>query len=177
MSCDVINYKKELTMRITVKQKQMTKAVIEKIIEIDKTFYSDFDYNDTAWYFNRYSEKNSITVLEANGEIVGYYLFYSISQRLYKEICQLQHDNDYNFDEREVNVASEIEYIPSVLVQKEYLRYAYKLIMKLRKDIASKKRLVAIAISPEGHRMCEKFLEWVGCVRPGVDVYEKDVNK
>ena len=110
--------------------------------------------------------------MKVNGKIVGYYLFYTISEKLLKDICELKFSGDYYFDEHEVNVASDIEYIPSVLVKKEYLQFAYRLLLQLKKDIINKKRLVAIAISSEGKRMCEKFMINVGSIeKKNVNIY------
>ena len=159
-------------MNILVEQIRMTRKVIKDIIEIDKDFYSDFDYSDTSWYFKRYNINNKVTVLKVDGKIVGYYLFYTISEKLLKDICELKFSGDYDFDEQEVNVASDIEYIPSVLVKKEYSQFAYRLLLQLKKDIINKKRLVAIAISSEGKRMCEKFMINVGSIeKKNVNIY------
>ena len=74
-----------------------------------------------------------------------------------------------------MNVASDIEYIASVLVKKEYSQFAYRLLLQLKKDIKNKKRLVAIAISPEGKRMCEKFMINVGSIKKkNVNIYILD---
>lgn len=36
----------------------MTDEVIKAIIEIDKEFYTTFNYDDPSWYYDRYSDKN-----------------------------------------------------------------------------------------------------------------------
>lgn len=157
--------------KVTIEKVGMNDKVLNKIIEIDKNFYLDFDYNDTSWYFNRYNSSRKITVLKVDNEIVGYYLFIPITKKLYEEICNLKYEGDYNFPESELYVKSNIEYIPSVLVKEEYKKYAPHLLMSLKNELKTKQTVVAIAISKEGHRMCNKVMRKVGDVTNTISVY------
>ncbi len=150
-------------MKVKVIKRKMTHEIIEKIIEIDKKFYLDFDYdNEKSWYFQRYSDKNDIFLLIVEDKIVGYFLFYSITKKLFDEILSLKYDGDYAFSESEVNVKSNFFYIPSVLVLKEYRKYCVPLLKELLKESSKKKNLVAITVSNEGKRMAESVLSYIG---------------
>ena len=118
--------------------------------------------NEKSWYFQRYSDKNDIFLLTVEDKIVGYFLFYSITKKLFDEILSLKYDGDYDFSESEVNVKSNFFYVPSVLVLKEYRKYCVPLLKKLLKESSKKKNLVAITISNEGKRMAESMLSYIG---------------
>ena len=166
-------------MEVKVIKRKMTHEIIEKIIEIDKEFYLNFDYdNEKSWYFRRYSDKNDIFLLTVEGKIVGYFLFYSISKKLFDEILSLKYDGDYAFPESEVNVKSNLFYIPSVLVSKEYRKYCVPLLKKLLKEGSKKKNLVAITVSNEGKHMAESMLSYIGTANKekNVCVYAKKGN-
>ena len=75
--------------KLCVCKKFMTPEVIRAIIEIDKTFYKEFDYSDCSWYFERYNEQNEVFVLMDKEKIVGYFLFYTITQDLFDDILSL----------------------------------------------------------------------------------------
>lgn len=154
----------------------MTNQVIKDIVEIDKEFYLDFDYNDISWYFTRYSENNEITVLKVNNKIVGYYLFLTISENLFKDICNLKYSGDYDFPEEQVNVNSYIYYLPSVLVKAKFRNFTYLLLKELIKDFLKKEKVVAIAVSDEGKRMCGKYMKCIGCPRQNIWVYKRCVG-
>lgn len=158
---------------VKIKSLKMTKSVIAQIIEIDKEFYKDFDYNNTKWYYTRYTNKNDVTVLCVNNKIVGYYLFYTISENLFKDICALKYVEDYSFPQDEVNVESDYFYVPSVLVKKEYKKYSLLLLLSLKKNVLDKKKLVAIAVSKNGKKMCKKYMKKMGNVNKNVSVYAK----
>lgn len=149
-------------MEIKVLKKSFTKNILEKIIEIDKTFYSDFDFNDTSWYFERYNNKNVVYVLDVDGEIVGYFNLISISKKLFDDICKLKYSQDYSFPKSEVNVDSDYFYMPSLLVKEEYRKYSMPLILKLKKVVENSKNFVVIAISKEGKILSEMCLEKLG---------------
>ena len=157
-------------MQIEVKKTKMTKDIIKSIIEIDKTYYTNFNYT-AKWYFERYSDQNEIFLLLADGKIVGYFLFIEISKSLFDDILNLKYDGDAEFSVKDWNCKSGYFYIPSVLVKKEYRRFSLPLLKRLYKEITTKDNLVAITVSKEGHRMAEKVLKFVG-----VSNAEKDVR-
>ena len=108
-------------MKVKIIKKKMTPDIIEQIIEVDKEFYQNFDYeNDKPWYYKRYSDKNNIFCLYVDDKIVGYFIFYKISKRLFDDILSLKYYEDYSFPESEVNVKSNFFYMPSVVVLIKY---------------------------------------------------------
>ncbi len=165
-------------MKIEVLKKSMTKEIIEKIIDIDKEFYVDFDYqNNKQWYYNRYTDKNQIFLLCVNDKIVGYFLFHTITKQLFNDILSLKYDGDYNFPERSVNVQSNYFYIPSVLIKKRYRKHGVALLRRLLDEAKSKPNLVAITISKQGKRMAESMMKLIGVVdqKRDICVYAKTV--
>ena len=149
-------------MKVQVLKKKFTKKMLNKIIEIDKTFYADFDYSDTSWYFTRYSEKNIVYVLVVNDEIVGYFNLLNVSKKLFDDIYCLRYSQDYNFPESDVNVESDYLYMPSMVVRKEYRKYSMPLILMLKEVIKKSRNLIVIAISNEGKKLASICLEKVG---------------
>lgn len=158
-------------MKVKVLKKKMTESVIKKIIEIDKEFYCNFNYNNTSWYFKRYSDKNDIFCLCVDDKIVGYFVYYKISKKLFDDILRLKYSDDYNFPESETNVKSDFYYMPSVIVAQKYRDYAVSLLRKLIEEGAKKKHLAVITISKEGRRLAETMLTYIGTVDK-----EKDIN-
>lgn len=168
-----------MEVQIEVKKARMTDEVIMSIVDIDKDFYTNFDYNDLSWYFERYSDKNEVFLLLINGKIVGYFIFIEISKSLFDEILSLKYDNDYCFSSKDWNCKSGCFYIPSVLVKKEYRCFARPLLKRLYKEAQTKDNLVAITVSKEGHKMAEKVLSLVGVANKEKDirVYRKNNQK
>lgn len=152
--------KKENNIKII--KKHLTKPILNQIIEIDKEFYKDFDYSETDWYFQRYNNENTATVLLVNDKIVGYFLFINISKKLFNEIIGLKYDGDYNFPHKEVNVPSNYYYMPSLLVKQEYRNFSLPLIIKLKQEISKKDNLAVIGISKEGKSLARLVLKEVG---------------
>lgn len=157
-------------MQIEVKKAKMTDDIIKSIVEIDKEFYSNFDYDNLSWYFERYSDKNKIFLLIIDGKIVGYFLFVEISKTLFDDILKLKYDNDYVFPVKDWNCKSGCFYIPSVLVKKEFSQFSLPLLKRLYKEVSTKNKLVAITVSKEGHKMAEKILKFVGVANTEKDV-------
>lgn len=164
-------------MDIKVQTVKMTKPVIAQIIEVDKEFYADFDYSNTDWYYKRYSKNNEITVLVVDNKIVGYYLFYTVSKKLFDDICALKYFEDYSFPNSEINVDSDYYYIPSVLVKKEYQKYSIALLLHLKNSISKKDNIVAIAVSKSGQKMCQSFMKKIGKVKDNIYVYANIKNE
>ncbi len=157
-------------MQIEVKKVKMTDDVIKSIAEIDKEFYTNFDYNDLSWYFERYSDKNEVFVLLVDEKIVGYFLFVEISKSLFDDILKLKYDSDYDCPVKDWNCKSGCFYIPSVLVKKEYRCYSKPLLRLLFREAQTKKKLAAITVSKEGHKMAETILKFVGVANKEKDV-------
>ena len=162
-------------MQVEVKKLGMSKSVIQSIAEIDKEFYTNFDYSDLSWYYERYNNKNKIFLLLVDGKIVGYFLFLEISQSLFDDIRALKYDNDYNFPTKDLNCKSGYFYIPSVIVKTEY-RYLSPLLLKhLFKEMQNKTKLAVITVSKMGQKMASKTLKFVGVAnkKKNVRVYIK----
>ena len=149
-------------MKIQVLKKRFTKDVLEKIIEIDKTFYHDFDFSETDWYFKRYNSKNIVYVLIINDEVVGYFNLLNISKKLFDDICALKYSQDYSFPESDVNVNTNYVYMPSLVVKEEYRKYSICLILKLKEVVKKSKNFVVIAVSNEGKILASKCLNKIG---------------
>lgn len=159
-------------MKIEVKKAKMSEEVIKKIINIDKTFYKDFDYSNESWYFERYSEKNDIFLLFVDEKIVGYFLFYSVSESLFFDLANLKYKGDYDFPIDEINVKSNYFYMPSLLVLKNYRKYSILLIFKLKEELENKQNVIVIAQSIEGKVLSKIVLKKVGNVE-NVEIYSK----
>lgn len=152
-------------MKVEVKKVKMTKDVIKSIIEIDRHFYTDFDFSkkdNLNWYFDRYSAHNEVFVLCVNDKIVGYFLFVSISKELFDEILNLKHFEDWSFLPSQFNQNTEYYYIPSIAVKAEYRQYLLPLLKTLKKEVENKPNLVAITVSKEGHKLASKMLNYIG---------------
>lgn len=160
-------------MTVEVVKTRMYKDVIESIIEVDKTFYTDIDYSSNDWYFDRYSDKSEVTVLKVDGVICGYFIFCGIKENLFKDICELKYDNDYYFSVNDMDVDSDIKYLASVLVKEEYRKFALPLIKELDNQFKLLNSVVAIAVSEEGRKMCERYMQKLGNVNNKADVYLK----
>ena len=160
----------ECVVKIEVKKAKMTEDVIRSIVEIDKEFYTNFDYNEISWYFDRYNDKNEVFLLLVNNKIVGYFLFVEISKSLFNDILKLKYDNDYIFPVKDFNCKTGYFYIPSVLVKKEFCQYSLPLLKRLFKEAQTKTNLVAITVSKEGHKMAKKILKFVGAANKEKDV-------
>ena len=160
-------------MDVEVKKLRMSKNVIEDIIEVDKTFYFDMDYSSNSWYMQRYNENFEVTVLMVGKVIVGYFIFYGIKEKLYNKICNLEYDNDYSFDNNDIDLSSNIQYLASVLVDKRYREYSFLLILELERQFKSLDKVVALVVSEEGKQMCEKYMDFIGCVNNKACVYVK----
>ena len=166
-------------MKTKIIKRKMNHKIIKKIIEIDKEFYINFDYvNGESWYFNRYSNKNEVFLLAVDKQIVGYFLFYNISEKLFNDVLNLKYSGDYTFPENEVNVKSNYYYIPSVLVAKKYREYSFLLLRKLKLECEKKQNLIAITISEEGRRMAETMLSYAGTVdkENNIQIFVKTVQ-
>lgn len=148
--------------KIKIRKKTLTKAILNQIIEIDKGFYKDFDYSNTKWYFERYSKKNKAFLLYVNKQIVGYFLFVTISERLFNDILSLKYDGDYDFPHEETNVPTDFYYMPSLVVKENYRKHSLPLIVKLKQEISKKENLVVISISPAGKALARLVLTEVG---------------
>lgn len=169
--------KKANEVKIEVKEKRMTKKVINQIIEVDKTFYKDFDFEtSSSWYFQRYSSKNKVWVLEADGIVEGYCLVYSITKELFDEVCALKYSGDYDFPEDQVNVESEYFYMPSVVVKEGFRSHSMMLLAKLKQEIKKRENVVVIAISDAGKRLAGLYLKFVG-TKDSTAIYAKTKNK
>jgi len=149
-------------MKIEIKEYSNTPKVLEQIIDIDKTFYKNFDYNDISWYTERYNETNSVHALVINKKIVGYFCIYKISKKLFKDILNLKYDNDYNFPLKEIFKKTNYHYMSSILVLEKYRRYSFLLIRRLQKIVNSLDNLVVITVSKEGKMLAEKMLKYIG---------------
>lgn len=163
-------------MKVKVLKQKMTHDIIEQIIEVDKEFYLNFDYNsEKPWYYRRYSSKNNIFCLYVDNKIVGYFLYYKISKKLFDDILHLKYDNDYDFPESETNVKSNFYYMPSVIVSKKYRNHATPLLRELIKEGTKKKHLVVITVSKEGCRLAKNMLSFIGTVNKekNIDVYAR----
>lgn len=162
-------------MEIKIIKRTMSKSVIKDIIEIDKEFYKDFDYSNTEWYFKRYNNKNSIFLLMLDNKIIGYFLFYKISKKLFDDIRNLKYSGDYVFPIEEVNVKSNYYYLPSILVKKRFRQYSLILIKRLKQEIDKIENLVVITISKNGKRLAEKSLIYLGSPKgeKSVNIYVK----
>lgn len=158
---------------IEIKKFKLTKNIIDRIVELDKLFYVDFDYSNINWYLERYSDSNEVTTLCVNNKIVGYYILITISEKLYSDILDLKYTGDYNFPVNEINSKTNLFYNPSILVHPDFRKYSFRLIRQFKKDILNKENLVAIAISHNGKRMCEKYMQLVGCPKENVWVYKR----
>lgn len=152
-------------MKVEVEKVKMTKSVIKSIIEIDKEFYTDFDFSNEKnlnWYYDRYSAKNEIFVLKVNNVVAGYFLFVSISKKLFDEILHLKHFEDWTFSPTEFNQNTEYFYIPSIVVKKEYRQFALPLLRRLKQEAENKPNLVVITVTQEGHRLASNMLNYIG---------------
>ena len=163
-------------MRVKVLKKRITTDIIEQIIEIDKKFYLNFDYDrEKSWYYQRYLDKNKIFCLYVNDKIVGYFLFYKISKTLFYDILNLKYGGDYNFPLSEINVKSNYYYMPSVIVAKEYQQYSFLLLRKLISEAYLKKHLVVITVSEKGRCLAKNRLQFIGNVNKSknINIYAK----
>ena len=160
-------------MDVEIKKLKMNEKVIESIIEVDKTFYLDMDYSNNSWYMQRYNENFEVTVLMVNKVIVGYFIFYGIKEALYNKIRNLEYDNDYTFENNDIDLKSNIKYLASVLVKKEYREYSFLLILELERQFRLLDKVVALAVSREGKQMCEKYMSFIGNVNNKANVYVK----
>ena len=157
-------------MKVEVQKRKITKNVIKSISEIDKEFYTRFNYDDLSWYYERYNTKNDIFLLLADNKIVGYFLFIEISKSLFDDICQLKYDNDYDFPVKDLNCKSGYFYMPSVIVKKDYRFLSVSLIRALYKEVKNKDKLVVITVSKNGHRMASKVLTFLGIANKKKDI-------
>ena len=163
-------------MNVQVEKAKTTKPILEKIIEIDKTFYTNFDYTDVSWYFRRYTDENEVYLLKVDDEIVGYFLFCNISEKLYQYIRSLKYEEDYSFPLSEVNVKSKYEYMPSILVKREYRQHSLTLIRELKKQMDLRDNVAIIAVSKIGNLMAKRVAKFVGWANQdkGIGVYIKE---
>lgn len=159
-------------MKVEIKSLLMSKEILKKIIEIDKTYYLDMDYQSN-WYQERYNDNNKVTVLIVDNCVVGYFVFYGISEKLFNDICNLKYDNDYYFDNKDVVYDSKYKYFASVLVKKEYRKCCLPLIVELERQFKELENVVAIAVSNEGDKMCSKYMEFIGKVNNKANIYVK----
>ena len=157
-------------MQIEVKKTGMSRQIIKAVAEIDKEFYTNFDYSNLSWYYERYSDKNNVFLMLADGKIVGYFLFIEISKSLFDDILKLHYDNDYSFSVKDWNCKSGYFYIPSVLVKEEYRPFSQPLLKRLYIEAQKKDNLVAITVSKEGRKMASKLLKFVGVANAQKDV-------
>lgn len=160
-------------MVVKVERTNMYPDVIKGIIEVDKTFYTEMDYSSDEWYLERYNENSEVTVLKVDEVICGYFIFYGIKENLFERICNLEYDNDYYFDVKDIDINSNKKYFASVLVKKEYRHLALPLIKELDNQFRELKNVVAIAVSKEGRKMCERYMRKLGNVNNKADVYLK----
>jgi len=164
-------------MNIQIKKQRFTKNIIEKIIEIDKTFYSGVNSYDASWYHKRYSNKNFVYLLQINNEIVGYFNLINITKNLFNDICNLKYSDDYSFPEKEVNVKSDYYYLPSILVKKEFRKHSVHLIYELYKIVSKIENLCVIAVSEEGKKLANFVLSELGnCGNSTIFAKRKDSN-
>ena len=157
-------------MKIEVTKQPMTEPLIKQIIEIDKEFYHDFDFSDTSWYYKRYASHDDIFTLSVDGKIVGYFLFWAITKSLFKDIYALKYHGDYTFPLSQIIKKSKYYYVPSVLIRKDYRQYGFPLLKRLWQEARTKENLIAITVSPEGHKMASSILTLVGYSDPAKDI-------
>ena len=164
-------------MKIQVLKKKFTRPMLKEIIEIDKTFYTDFDFSETDWYFKRYNKNNVVYVLLVDGAIVGYFNLLNISKKLFNDICKIKYTQDYSFPENEINVESDYVYMPSLVVKEGYRKYSIHLIVKLKQIIEKTKNFVVIAISDEGKKLSEMQLKKLGAKGKAVIFAKRETKK
>ena len=158
---------------VEVKKRVMDEETIKQIMEVDKTFYLDMDYSSGDWYFNRYNSNNEVTVLIVDNVIVGYFIFYGVSENLFNRICGLEYDNDYYFNDNDIDNFSDIKYFASVLVKEEYRDVCAPLMLELERQFRMLDKVVAIAVSNEGNKMCSRYMDFVGEVNGKAKIYVK----
>lgn len=133
------------------------KDIKKKIKELDDTFNS-YETVDISWY-DRYSDDSDIYLLVDNNLIVGYVCACPITKELYNQFINGQISNDYEIDSKHFLKKSDYYYIPSILIKDSYRNkgYGQKLVKLLYDDINNKK-IVALSITKEGFKLCQKYL-------------------
>ena len=156
---------------VEIKKTIMSEEIIRRVIEIDRSFYHDEHYCGIEWYFDRYNEQNEITVLLVDNMIVGYFIFYGISEKLFNRIYNLEYDEDYKFSKEDIDLDSNIKYFASVVVEESYRKFSLPLIMELKKQFVSLDSVIAIVISKEGEKMCCRYMNFIGAVNNKSKIY------
>ncbi len=151
---------------VEIKKLKVNKKILDEIIEIDKCFYTNFDYqNNKNWYYERYLGKE-FTLLRVDNKIVGYYCSFTISKKLFDDIQKGKYAGDYDFPLSEIYIKnSPYNYVPSILVLPQFRKYSLHLIINLLKTIQKLNNVVALAVSDAGKKMCSKYMTECGKVK------------
>ncbi len=151
---------------VEIKKEKANKKILNRIMEIDKTFYNDFDYqNNKNWYYERYLGKDFV-LLYVDKKIVGYYCYFAVSKKLFDDIQKGKYADDYDFPLSEIYIKnSPYNYVPSILVLQQYRQYSIPLIVDLSKTIQRLDNVVALAVSKVGRKMCSKYMTECGKIK------------
>lgn len=161
---------------VEIKKEKVNKKILNRIMEIDKTFYNDFDYqNNQNWYYERYLGKEFV-LLYVDKKIVGYYCCFTVSKNLFDDIQKGKYAGDYDFPLSEIYIKdSPYNYVPSILVLPQFRQYSIHLIVDLFKTIQNLDNVVALAVSDAGRRMCSKYMTECGKIKE-YTIYVKQKN-
>lgn len=152
----------------------LTKDVLEKIWELDKTFYKKV--NDISWCMERYNKFHYAYLLKDGEKIVGYILAVPIRKQLYDAIKSgvLMDVNDVN-PNMIVN-ESYYNYIASIVILPEYRSKGYgKSMLETLLD-NGRGFYIAITISKEGYNLCNKYMFEMLKIDNSTHIFEKEID-
>ncbi len=162
--------------KVRIIEVKLNKENLEKIYNIDKTFYKD-EILTMSWYLKRYNENhNAILILDDKNNCVGYLVSVPIKKELYETIKKGIIINDLYINPNMYINDSKYYYISSFVIINEY-RYkghGQKMLEYLFKNCKGK--YCALTITNDGFRIAKKNMKLFCTINEKTNVFIKNVR-
>ena len=152
----------------------LTKDNLEKIKNIDDTFYKGKNKSKIDWYLNRYTSNHFAYVIkDDNDNYIGYIGAVPIKKELYEAFIKGVLINDIDINPQMFVEKSKYFYIISFVILEEYRHQGLglKLIKNIIKTI-DKGRYIALTVSKEGEVTAKKFMHLKKQINDDIAVFE-----
>ena len=155
-----------------IKQHIMTEEILKIILQIDKTFYTDFDY-DLDWYKERYLGKNLAYLLYDKNTCVGYVVCVGVRSNLYRAFKNGVLRGDYDINPNMFVENSKYNYLSSIVILEKYRQKGYgkKLLKTVFENVIG--NIVCLTISDEGFNLVHKNMKQLHKIDEKTYVFER----
>lgn len=152
----------------------LTREKLEKIREIDCTFYKDV--KDIEWYVKRYNRFHYAYMLVEGDREVGYIMSVPIRKQLYDAIRSGVLIGDYDVNPNMYLTESYYNYIVSCVILEEYRNKGYgKALMETLFE-TGRGLYICITISNNGYKLASLYMNEILKIDNFTYLFEKEVD-